>query len=120
VLSVETIKKLANYMAKWKFARDAIDDHADLSEIKENPTVKNYMGIFLMCFSYILGFPAIGLLGALSIYWREPKLIMIGGPLLFIIAHLVFMAGMVLAGGKYLRVFFRLATRVALEKFIEK
>jgi hypothetical protein len=30
------------------------------------------------------------------------------------------MAGMVLAGGKYLRVFFRLATRVALEKFIEK
>ena len=86
-------------MAKWKFARDAIDDRADLSEIKENPTVKNYAGIFLMCFSYILGFPAIGLLGALSIYWREPKLIMIGGPLLFIVAHLVFMAGMVLAGG---------------------
>ena len=81
-------------MAKWKFARDAIDDRADLSEIKENPTVKNYAGIFLMCFSYILGFPAIGLLGALSIYWREPKLIMIGAPLLFIIAHLVFLAGM--------------------------
>ncbi len=117
---METIKKLANYMAKWKFARDAIDDRADLSEIKENPTVKNYAGIFLMCFSYILGFPAIGLLGALSIYWREPKLIMIGGPLLFIVAHLVFMAGMVLAGGKYLRVFFRWATRVAIEKFIEK
>jgi len=59
-------------------------------------------------------------LGALSIYWREPKLIMIGGPLLFIIAHLVFMAGMVLAGGKYLRVFFRWATRVALEKLVGK
>lgn len=112
--------KLANYIKKWKFARDAIDDHADLSEIKDIPTVKNYAGIFLMCFSYILGFPAIGLLGALSMYWREPKLIMIGGPLLFIIAHLVFLAGMILAGGKYLRVFFRWAIRVTLEKLIEK
>lgn len=120
VLSVETIKKLANCIAKWKFARDAIDDRADLIEIKENPTAKNYVGIFLMCFSYILGFPAIALLGVLSIYWKEPKLIIVGGPLLFVMAHLVFLAGMYFAGGKYLRVFFRWATRVTLEKLIEK
>jgi len=68
----------------------------------------------------ILGLPAIGLFGALSIYWNEPKLIIIGGPLLFVLAHLVFLAGMYLAGGKYLMVFFRWATRVTLEKLIER
>jgi len=120
VLLLNTIKKLANCIAKSKFASKAIDDRADLREIKENPTAKNYVGIFLMCFSYILGFPAIGLFGVLSIYWNEPKLILIGGPLLFVIAHLVFLAGMYLAGGKYLMVFFRWATRVTLEKLIEK
>ena len=114
------IKKLANCIAKSKFASKAIDDRADLSAFKGKPTAKNYVGIFLICFSYILGFPAIGLFGALSIYWKEPKLIIIGGPLLFVIAHLVFLAGMYLAGGKYLMVFFRWATRVTLEKLIKK
>jgi hypothetical protein len=37
---------------------------------------------------------------------------------LFIIAHLVFLAGMYLAGGKYVMVFFRWATRVTLEKLM--
>jgi len=114
------IKKLANCIAKSKFASKAIDDRADLSAFKGNLTAKNYVGIFLICFSYILGLPAIGLFGALSIYWNEPKLIIIGGPLLLVIAHLVFLAGMYLAGGKYLMVFFRWATRVTLEKLIEK
>ena len=120
VLLLYIIKKLANWIAKSKFASKAIDDRADLREIKENPTAKNYVGIFLMCFSYVLALPAIGLFGALSIYWNEPKLIIIGGPLLVVIAHLVFLAGMYLAGGKYLMVFFRWATRVTLEKLIEK
>ena len=120
VILLNIIKKLANCIAKSKFASKAIDDRADLREIKENPTAKNFVGIFLMCFSYILGLPAIGLFGALSIYWNEPTLIIIGGPILFVIAHLVFLAGMYLAGGKYLMVFFRWATRVTLEKLIEK
>ena len=120
VFLLNIIKKFANCIAKSKFASKAIDDRADLREIKENPTAKNYVGIFLMCFSYVFGLPAIGLFGALSIYWNEPKLIIIGGPLLFVIAHLVFLAGMYLAGGKYLMVFFRWATRVTLEKLTEK
>lgn len=120
VLLLNIIKKLANCIAKSKFASKAIDDRANLSAFKGNLTAKNYVGIFLICFSYILGFPAIGLFGALSIYWNEPKLIIIGGPLLFVIAQLVFLAGMYLAGGKYLMVFFRWATRVTLEKLIKK
>jgi hypothetical protein len=109
---------MANGIAKTKFASRAIKDDADLSAFKEKPKAQNFFGIFLMCCSYIIGWPAVGLTGAFSIYWHEPLLIIIGGPLLVIIAHLVFLAGMYLAGGKYVMVFFRWATRVTLEKLM--
>jgi len=112
------IKRLANGIAKTKFASRAINDGADLGAFKERPTAQNFLGIFLMCFSYIIGWPAVGLIGAFSIYWREPLLIIIGGPLLVVIAHLVFLAGVYLAGGKYVMVFFRWVTRVTLEKLM--
>ncbi len=112
------IRKLANGIAKTKFANRAINDGADLSAFKEKPTAQNIIGIFLMCCSYIIGWPAVGLIGVLSIYWHKPLLIIIGGPLLLVIAHLIFLMGMYLAGGKYVMVFFRWATRVALEKLM--
>jgi hypothetical protein len=62
--------------------------------------------------------PGVGLIAALSIYWHEPLLIIIGGPILIIIAHLFFFAGMYLAGGKYLKALFRWATRVTIEKLM--
>jgi hypothetical protein len=115
---LDIIKKLANDIAKTKFASRAIKDGADLSAFKEKPTAQKFLGIFLMCCSYIIGWPAVGLIGAFSIYWHEPLLIIIGGPLLLIISYLVLLAGMYLAGGKYVMVFFRWATRVTLEKLM--
>ena len=109
---------MAHGIAKTKFASKAIKDDADLSAFKEKPTAQSFLGIFLMCSSYIIGWPAVGLIGAFSIYRHEPLLIIIGGPLLVIIAHLVFLAGMYLAGGKYVMVFFRWATRATLEKLM--
>lgn len=112
------IKKLVNGIAKTKFASRAINDGADLSAFKEKPTAQHFWGIFLMCCSYIIGWPAIGLIGVFAVYWHEPMLIIIGGPLLLVMAHLVFLAGMYLAGGKHIMVFFRWATRVTLEKLM--
>ncbi|MHB8828938.1 MAG: hypothetical protein ACYC6Q_05350 [Syntrophales bacterium] len=112
------INRLANGIAKTKFASRAINDGADLSAFKEKPTARNFIGIFLMCCSYIIGLPAVGLIGALSLYWHEPLLIIIGGPLLLAIAHVVFLAGMYLGGGKYIMALFRWATRVTLEKLM--
>ena len=112
------IKKLASRIAKTKFASQAIKDGADLSAFKDKPTARNFLGIVLMCCSYIIGLPAVGLIGAISVSRHEPLLIIIGGPLLLIIAHLIFLAGMVLAGGNYVMVFFRWATRTVLEKLM--
>ena len=115
---MDIIKRLANNVAKTKFARRAINDGADLSAFKEKPTAQMFLGIFLMCCSYLIGLPAVGLIGALSTYWHEPLFIIIGGPLLLIISYLVFFVGIYLGGGRYIMAFFRWATRVTLEKLI--
>jgi len=112
------IKKIANRLAKTKFASKAINDGADLSAFKKKPSARISAGIVLMAISYIIGWPAIGLCGTLSFYWQEPLIIVIGGPLFYMLAHVVFFAGVYLAGGKYTMVFFRWATRVTLEKLM--
>lgn len=116
--SLNIIKKIANRAAKTGFASKAINDGADLSAFKEKPSARISSGIALIAISYIIGWPAIGLCGTLSFYWREPLIIVIGGPLLYILAHLILSVGVYFAGGKYTMVFLRWATRVTLEKLI--
>jgi hypothetical protein len=115
---LKIIKKIAESVAKTKFASKAINDGADLRAFKEKPSARILFGIVLMGISYIIGWPAIVLFAGLSLYWHQPLIIVIGGPLLFGLAHLVFLAGMYLAGGKYIMVFLRWATRVTLEKLM--
>ena len=115
---LNSIQKLARGIAKTKFASRAIQDSADLRAFKEKPTARTFFGIILMCCSFIIGLPAVGCIGALAVSRKEPLIIIIGGPTLLITAHLVFGAGVVLAGGNYIRAFFRWATRIVLEKLM--
>ncbi len=66
------LKRVASRIAETKFASSAIADGADLSVFKEKPGAKNYLGILLMGISYIIGLPAVGLLGAFSVYQERP------------------------------------------------
>jgi len=113
------INKIARRIAETKFARNAIADAADLSVFKEKPSAKTFFGIFLMGISYVMGLPAVGLLGVYSVYYNDVFLILLGGPFLLIVSHLVFLAGMYLAGGRYLMVIIRWAARTVLEKYIQ-
>lgn len=115
---MQMIKKIAKGVAKTKWASKAISEGADLRAFKEKLSARMLFGIFLMGVSYIIGWPAIGLFAGLSLYWHQPLIIVIGGPLLFGLAHLIFLAGMYLAGGKYIMAFLRWATRVTLEKLM--
>ena len=112
------IRKIAQGIAETKFGIKALNENLDLNAFKEKPSSKVFLGIFLMVLSYIVGWPMIGLFGALSLYWNEPLILIVGGPLLFVVAHLAFLAGVYLAGGKYIMPFIRWATRVTLKKLI--
>lgn len=110
------IKKIA----ETRYVRSAIEDQADLSAFKEKPSMRIIIGLAVIGFSYIIGWPAISALGFLSVYLNRPLLIAIGGPLLYGLSHLVFMLGMYLAGYNYTKIFLRWATRVAVEKWMSK
>lgn len=100
-----------------RFVQSAVEERADLSELRQRPTVRTWFGIFFMGFSYIIGWPAIALLGYVSVRIGKPWLVAVGGPLLYGLSHLVFLLGMVLAGTQYTRPFLRWAARSAVEKW---
>ena len=78
-------------ISETEYVRSAIADKADLSAFKEKPSFRIIFGVSAICFSYVIGWPAISALGALAIYIDRPWLIAIGGPLLYGLSHLVFL-----------------------------
>jgi hypothetical protein len=120
--SSQTLKmiktRIINSIAKKDYVRSALNDKADLSAFKEKPSARIIMGVLAILFSYIISWPAIGALGAISVYLDNPLIVFIGGPLLYGFSHLVFLFGMYLAGAKYSKIFLRWATRVAVEKLL--
>ena len=98
--------------------QSAIADRADLSAFKEKPTPRIIFGLFLIGLSYTIGWPAVSALGMLSVYYKEPLIVGIGGPLTYGLSHLVFIAGMYFAGAQYTKIFLRWATRMFMEKMM--
>jgi len=111
---------LIKRIAETEYVRGAIEEKADLSAFKKKPSIRILLGIAIIGFSYIIGWPAISVLGILSIYMDKPWLLAIGGPLLYGLSHLVFLLGMYLAGAQYAKIFLRWVTRIVIEKLSSK
>ncbi len=111
---------LIDRFCKTEYVRSALADKADLSAFKEKPTLRIIVGVAAIGLSYVIGWPAISALGALAVYVNKPLLLVIGGPMLYGLSHLVFIFGMYLAGAKYTKIFLRWATRVAVERWMRK
>lgn len=107
-------------ISETEYVRSAIADKADLSAFKKKPSLRVILGVSAIGFSYIIGWPAIGALTALAVYLNRPWLVVVGGPLMYGLSHLVFLLGMYLAGYNYTKIFLRWATRVAVEKWTSK
>jgi hypothetical protein len=114
------ISRIVTRIGNTPFVRNAIAEKADLTAFKQKPTARILLGVFLIGFSYIIGWPAVGALAGLAIYLQEPLVAIVGGPLTYGLSHLVFLAGMVLSGAKYSGIFLRWATRVVMEKLMRK
>jgi hypothetical protein len=112
------IKSIAERIARTEFARKAVSENADLSLFKAKLSARVLFGLILIGLSYLIGWPAVALFSILSIYFGQPLLLIIGGPVIYGISHLVFIAGAYLAGAKYTYVLLRWATRRALERIL--
>lgn len=110
--------KLGRRLSRIHFVSRAIAERADLSAFREPPTVRIIAGVFAICLSFVICWPAISALGVFSVYVGRPWIVAVGGPVLYGLSHLCFIAGMLLSGEKYTRLFLRWAARVGVEKLL--
>jgi hypothetical protein len=104
-------------LAQTRFGREAMAETASLSSLfVKKPTSRVWIGLGLIGLSYIIGWPAVGLLALIAFHTGEPMILALGGPLVYGLSHLVFIAGFYLAGSHYAPFFLRWATRKTIEK----
>ena len=106
--------------AATRFVRQALADNADLSAFKGRPSLKVVLGVTAIIISYIIGWPAVAFLGFLAAYYGRPAIVVVGGPLIYGLSHLVFLLGMYLAGAQYSWIFLRWLTRVTMLKLLKR
>lgn len=114
------IKHFIVKLAQSAFVQRAITERADLSALKERPTPRIVIGAVLIALSYVIGWPVIVLLGGLSIFLKEPLLVVIGGPVFYGLSFLILFLGMYLAGMHYSWTILRWITRIIMVKLMKK
>jgi peptidoglycan/xylan/chitin deacetylase (PgdA/CDA1 family) len=113
---------LARTLASSAYVRRAVEKEVTLDALKTSPSPKFFFGVGLVLFSYILGWPMVGLFSVLSAYFQAPVLLMLGTAF-YGFSHLVWMFGMYLAGRdciKYADIMLSWSLRKAVEKTLNR
>jgi peptidoglycan/xylan/chitin deacetylase (PgdA/CDA1 family) len=111
---------LARKLASNAYVRRAVEKEVSLDALKTSPSPKFFFGVGLVLFSYLLGWPMVGLFSVLSAYFQAPVLLMLG-PAFYGFSHLVWMFGMYLAGRdciKYADIVLSWGLRKAVERVL--
>ncbi len=111
-------------LSRSSLIRKALAEPADLNIFKEKPSTRFILGMGLAGFSYLMAWPFISVLGVVSLVLSWPTLFLIGSPVAYGLSHLVFLAGVAIAGKdsiRYIRVFkrwllYQIAVRLAAHK----
>jgi len=109
--------KLGLRLSNVGWIRNAIDQQADLSEFQKRPTVRIFAGIFLICVSFCIGWPIIGVMAGAAVYYHH-AFIALFGPVLYGLSHVLYLTGMWLSGEKYVRIFTRWSIRRLVERLL--
>jgi hypothetical protein len=105
-------------LAGTQFVRQAMDEQDDMSSFKDKPTPRIIAGGAAIVISYIIGWPAVAVVGVIATHLHNPWLAAVGCPLVYGLSHLVFLLGMYLAGATYSMIFLRWLTRVSMERLL--
>jgi peptidoglycan/xylan/chitin deacetylase (PgdA/CDA1 family) len=88
---------LARRLASTAYVRRAIEKQATLDVFKNSPSPRFLLGVGMVLFSFVIGWPMVALFGVLSAYSHAPALLIVGSAF-YGFSHLVWMFGMYLAG----------------------
>jgi hypothetical protein len=109
-------KHMVKKVSQSAYVRSAVEEQANLDCFKGRPTARMIWGLVIIGISYTIGWPVIGLLGILAVYWGQPLLVAVGGPVVYGLSHLTFILGAWLAGADHAKAFLRWAIRVIVLK----
>jgi peptidoglycan/xylan/chitin deacetylase (PgdA/CDA1 family) len=116
------LRFLGQKLISSPYVRRAVAKEVTLDQLKASPSPRFLFGLGLVLFSYVLGWPMVGLFSVLSAYFRAPALLMLG-PAFYGFSHLVWMFGMYLAGRdciKYADIVLSWGLRKAVEKTLSR
>ena len=113
-LVTSTLRRLA----RTGYVRDALSRPGRPAALRRRPTRTEWVGLWLVAFSYVIGWPAVAAFAYLAYRLHEPLVLGIGGPAIYGTSHVVFWLGLYLAGAEYVRALLRLGTRRAYERFL--
>jgi len=111
------LSSMARKLARSKFGQRALTQPDGLGILKQKPTTRAYGGLALMALSYLTGLPNLAFLSYLSVKMSKPMTIAIGGPVVFLLVHIMFAAGVYLAGQNYAVNLLQWATKRFLQKY---
>ncbi len=112
------LKTIAASLARTNSIRKAIAEGDDFRVYTNRPTPQVIVGLFLMFFSYVIGWPLIGALGWLAYYTGQPLIVVIGGPVAYAVSNVVFWIGIYLAGKSYAAAFTKWLIKRLFEKIL--
>jgi hypothetical protein len=115
-LKVAPLTSMARRLARTKFGQKALTQPDGLGILKQKPTTRVYGGLALMAISFS-GMPALAFLTYLSVKMSKPMIIAVGGPVVFILVHIMFGGGVYLAGQNYAIKALFWATKRFLKKY---
>ena len=109
---------LARKLASTAYVRRAIEKQATLDTFKTRPSPRFLLGVGLVLFSFVLGWPMVALFGLLSAYSRAPALLILGSAF-YLFSHLVWLFGTYLAGRDCIK-YANMILSWGLRKVVEK
>ncbi len=112
------LSSMARRLARTKFGQKALSQPDGPGILKQKPSTRVYAGLALMALSYLTGLPALAFLSYLSVKMSKPIIIAVGGPVVFGLVHIMFAAGVYLAGKNYAMEVLLWATKRFLEKYV--
>jgi hypothetical protein len=117
------LNKIADRVARTEYGRKALKEEIDLGYFKQPPPPKVIIGLVLLGLSYLIGWPAVGLCGIFAIYFHEPLILVIGGPVTYGLSWAVFGISMLLLGMHSFKgadLILRYMIRVFIQKHADK
>ena len=75
------------------------------------------MGLVLLVMSFLISLPVLAFLSYLSVILTKPIIIVVGGPVVFLLVHIMFGVGVYLAGNNYVLEMLHWATKRFLQKY---